>query len=99
MLEICRIDLSDYQIPIFTSADSNLYPSAGVLIFQATWDYLPGFLLNNLQHFPNRESRRFLRTIRVINKVSKRLIEEKREALLTGDKTSRDVMSVLGKFF
>ena len=33
----------------------------------------------------------------IINKVSKQLIEEKRGALLVGDNSSRDVMSVLGK--
>ena len=50
-----------------------------------------------MQYIPTREYTRFRHTLQVINKVSKQLIDQKSEDLLSGDKSSKDVMSVLGE--
>ncbi len=71
-------------------------PSRWNALFRASWSYLPNFLLDLVDYIPTREYKRFRHTTKVINKVSKRLIEEKTEALLSGGKTSKDVMSILG---
>ena len=60
------------------------------------WRYLPTKILDFVDYIPTREYTRFRRTAKVINKVSQQLIEEKTEALLAGDLTSKDAMSVLG---
>ncbi|GJE88905.1 cytochrome P450 [Phanerochaete sordida] len=76
-------------------ADSVLYPSRWSTIFRALWKFLPDWLLRYVRFIPTREYTRFRHTLNVINKVSKSLIDQKAADLLAGDKTSKDVMSVL----
>lgn len=81
------------------SVDSTLHPSTWNTIFQAVWAYLPQALLDYIRFIPTREYSRFLQSLKVVNKVSKTLIEQKSDMLLHGDKTSKDMMSVLGKTY
>ena len=60
---------------------------------------MPESILENIRYIPTREYQRFRHTERIMNAVSKRLIEEKSQALLAGDQSSRDIMSILGKNF
>ena len=76
--------------------DSNLYPPAWDRIFRACWEYLPSPLLDLVDYMPTREYSRFRRTTKLINKVSEQLINDKTEALLSGDVSGKDAMSVLG---
>ena len=78
------------------SIDSVMHPSKWNTLFRASWKYLPTFVLDFVDYIPTREYKRFRHTTKVINKVSKQLIEEKTEALLSGGQTSKDVMSILG---
>ena len=73
-----------------------MHPSKWNTLFRASWKYLPTFVLDFVDYIPTREYKRFRHTTKVINKVSKQLIEEKTEALLSGGQTSKDVMSILG---
>ncbi|KAF7791574.1 hypothetical protein EIP86_002590 [Pleurotus ostreatoroseus] len=75
--------------------DSVMHPSKWNTLFRASWKYLPTFVLDFVDYIPTREYKRFRHTTKVINKVSKQLIEEKTEALLSGGQTSKDVMSIL----
>nr|BAL05189.1 cytochrome P450 [Phanerodontia chrysosporium] len=76
-------------------ADSLLYPSAWSTIFRGLWRFIPDQLLFYVRYLPTREYTRFRYTLNIINKVSKSLIDQKSEDLLSGDKSSKDVMSVL----
>ena len=49
-----------------------------------------------MDYIPTKEYSRFRRTLRVVNRVSKQLIAEKRAALLAESTSSRDIFSVLG---
>ena len=64
------------------------------MLFQALWPYLPDTLLEYVRYIPTREYARFRRTLNLINRVSKELIDHK--SALSEDKSSKDVMSVLG---
>ncbi|KIP07386.1 hypothetical protein PHLGIDRAFT_19184 [Phlebiopsis gigantea 11061_1 CR5-6] len=76
-------------------SDSVLHLPPIEAVFEGLWTYLPRSLLDHVRHLPTRKYARFERTLRVMNKVSKQLIEQKSEMLLHGDKTTKDVMSVL----
>lgn len=56
-------------------------------------------LLEYVDRIPSREYKRFRHTIQTMNKVSTQLIQDKTENLLTGDKSNKDIMSVLGKLY
>lgn len=75
--------------------DSSLHPSVWNALFIATWPYLPTPLLDLVDYLPTREYSRYRHTINVINKVSKRLIDEKTQDVLKGDSSKKDAMSVL----
>ncbi|KAJ3539651.1 hypothetical protein NM688_g6334 [Phlebia brevispora] len=79
--------------------DSLMHPSGWNTLFKASWSYLPACVLDYVDYIPTREYKRFRQTMSVINKVSKRLIDEKTEALLNGGGSSKDVMSILGISF
>lgn len=82
---------------LHSSAESVLYPPIWNTVFQAFWAYIPDSILEYVRYIPTREYARFQYTLKVINKVSKQLIDQKSEELLAGGKTTKDVMSVLGK--
>ncbi|KIP03775.1 hypothetical protein PHLGIDRAFT_129943 [Phlebiopsis gigantea 11061_1 CR5-6] len=73
--------------------DSVLHPPLWNTVFQALWPYLPDGLLEYARYIPTREYTRFRQTLKLINKVSKQLIDHKSGQ--SEDKSSRDVMSVL----
>lgn len=86
-------------------ADSILEPPTWNALFRVTWRYLPNWVLDFVQYIPTREYKRFRRTLKVINGVSKTLVEnaitESRtlgasEGLDEKGRGKRDVMSVLG---
>lgn len=81
------------------SADSQLYPSLWNVLFQATWSVLPEPLLYYIRYMPSREYKRYRSTLKVMDKVSQQLIEERRRDFTAGDPDAsrKDVMSVLGK--
>lgn len=58
---------------------------------------MPDWMLYYVRHIPTREYARFKHTLRIINKVSKELIDQKSEDLLTDDKSDKDVISILGE--
>ena len=66
-------------------------------MFRATWKYLPTWILDYVDYIPTREYSRFRRTAKLMNSVSKQLVDEKTEAQLSGDVSAKDVMSVLGQ--
>ncbi|KIP03776.1 hypothetical protein PHLGIDRAFT_31651 [Phlebiopsis gigantea 11061_1 CR5-6] len=76
-------------------SDSMLHLPAWNVVFEGLWTYLPRSLVECIRYMPTREYSRFARTLRVVNRVSKQLVEQKSEMLLHGDKTNKDVMSVL----
>ncbi|KIP05242.1 hypothetical protein PHLGIDRAFT_163819 [Phlebiopsis gigantea 11061_1 CR5-6] len=76
-------------------SDSTLHPPAWDLIFKRLWSYIPQPILEFMDYIPTREYNRFRRTLRVVNGVSKQLVEEKKAALLTESRSSRDIFSVL----
>lgn len=78
------------------SADSILHPPLWNTLFQALWPYLPDALLEYVRYIPTREYARFRRTLSLINKVSKQLIDHKSQLSEDSDTSSKDVMSVLG---
>ena len=79
-----------------SSLDTTLHPAKWNIIFRAMWRYLPTALLDLVDYIPTKEYTRFRRTTKIINKVSKQLIDEKTDALLAGDMTGKDAMSILG---
>lgn len=60
------------------------------------WYFLPRPLLDLVHYIPTKEYTRFRRCKLVVDKVSKQLVDEKREALLAESKSNRDIFSVLG---
>ncbi|EKM52320.1 uncharacterized protein PHACADRAFT_260638 [Phanerochaete carnosa HHB-10118-sp] len=76
-------------------SDSVMYPSAWNAIFQTLWNFTPDWMLYYVRHVPTREYVRFKHTLQIINGVSKELIDQKSEDLLDGDKSNKDVMSIL----
>ena len=58
---------------------------------------MPQFLLDYTKLIPTRENKRFRQTSKVIDAVAKELVDEKGQALLAGDQSSRDIMSVLSE--
>ena len=81
------------------SIDSNLYPTAWNVLFQATWNYIPESILKRVHYLPTREYTRFRHALRVTNQVAKRLIGEKSATVHADDKSNKDIMSVLGTPF
>ncbi|KAJ3554565.1 hypothetical protein NM688_g3039 [Phlebia brevispora] len=79
--------------------DSVMHRSKLDTLFRASWNYLPTWVLDYVDYIPTREYKRFRHTSSVIDKVSKRLIDEKTEALLSGGGSSKDAMSILGITF
>ena len=66
------------------------------MVFRAMWKYIPNPILELVKYIPSREYARSRDMLGVVNRVSKQLIDEKAAALLDGDKSRRDIMSVLG---
>lgn len=79
------------------SVDSVLYPAKWNTVFRALWGYVPAALLNFVKYLPTREYARFRRTLGIINRESERLVTEKSAGLLAGDKSAKDIMSILGR--
>ncbi|GJE93558.1 cytochrome P450 [Phanerochaete sordida] len=75
--------------------DSRMRPPKWDLLFKRTWYFLPKSLYPLIQHVPTREFMRFHRCKVVVDRVSQRLINEKREAVLAESQSSRDIFSVL----
>ncbi len=46
---------------------------------------------------PGKDHARFRRTLKIINEYSKKLIDEKTEAVLAGNEKKKDIMSILGE--
>ena len=78
-------------------SESSLYPTSWNIVFRALWKYLPEWMLDYIRYIPTREYTRIMKTVNVISRVSRKLIEEKTSALLAGNQDSRDVLSVLGE--
>lgn len=73
-----------------------MYPTKWNTMFMAMWRYLPTAVLDCIDYIPARQYTRFRRAVKIINKASKQLIHGKTEALLSGDMSGKDAMSVLG---
>lgn len=76
-----------------------LYAAKWKTIFQASWKYLPTWLTNYVEYVPTREYIRFRRTLKIIGRIAKDLIDKKASESCEDDKKSKDVMSILGSFF
>lgn len=100
MLSVCRaFGCLSLLTSVISSVDSSLFPAAWNTLFQASWKWFPEFILHHIRYIPTREYRRIRQTLQVTDRLAKRLVDEKSEALLAGDEHSRDVMSVLGTSF
>lgn len=66
-------------------------------VFRAMWQFLPSAALDLIKYIPTREYFRFRETLKVVNRVAKELIDEKAAVSLSGDKSRKDIMSVLGQ--
>ena len=84
---------------ILSSADSMLHPPKWDILFKALWHYIPERILHYVKYIPTREYSRFRRTLNLIENVSRGLVNEKREAYLSGDAKSKDIMTLLGMYF
>lgn len=94
-----RGDALDTDLRSRSSRDSVMHPSGAILIFRSLWHYLPDSLIRLTDYLPTREARRFRRTVTVINRLSKKLINEKTQACLDRkDENLRDIMSILGEY-
>lgn len=79
------------------SADAIPYPSKLTLLFHSFWYLIPMPILKFVQYTPTKDHIRFRRTMKVINKFAKDLIDEKTEAVLAGKgDNKKDIMSILG---
>lgn len=58
---------------------------------------MPESVLNLVPYLPTREYKRFKQTLGIINRASEQFIAEKAAASLAGDKTRKDIMSILGQ--
>lgn len=75
--------------------DSVLYPARWKELFQASWRYLPDWLTDYVEYVPTREYKRFRRTLKIIGRIAKDLIDKKASVSSEDDKASKDVMSIL----
>ncbi|OJT07986.1 Cytochrome P450 4F5 [Trametes pubescens] len=79
-------------------ADAIPFPSKLTLLFRHLWRYIPMPILAFVQYVPTKEHIRFRRTLKVINKFARDLINEKTEAVLAGkNENKKDMMSILVK--
>ena len=80
-------------------ADSQLHPRLWMILFRASWKWLPHRLLNLVGYIPTREYKRFRHTRKVVDKVSTVLVENAIEEAKSVEieKGRKDVMSVLGE--
>ncbi|KAI0721412.1 PAH-inducible cytochrome P450 monooxygenase PC-PAH 1 [Cerioporus squamosus] len=77
-------------------ADSIAFPSKFTLIFRALWYYIPTPILKYVKYLPGKDHARLRKTLKLINEYSKKLIDEKTEAVLAGgDEKKKDIMSIL----
>lgn len=91
-----RLDLLFHDRRYFGSLDSVLYPARWKELFQASWRYLPDWLTDYVEYVPTREYKRFRRTLKIIGRIAKDLIDKKASVSSEDDKASKDVMSILG---
>ncbi|OCH85106.1 PAH-inducible cytochrome P450 monooxygenase PC-PAH 1 [Obba rivulosa] len=78
--------------------DSFLFPSKVTMLFRYMWKFIPGPILRFVDYLPTRESTRFRRTLKVINRLAEDLIAEKTQACLAGKaENKRDILSILVK--
>ncbi|KZS99422.1 cytochrome P450 [Laetiporus sulphureus 93-53] len=76
--------------------DSVMHPSKGTLLFRSVWPYIPEKLLRYAVYIPTTENKRLRDSLKTINSLSRRLINEKTEKLLhSEDKRRKDIMSIL----
>lgn len=80
-----------------SSVDSLLYPTKLNSLFRALWPYIPKPLLKFVEYVPTRDKIRYRNTLKVINRISKDLIFAKSQVMLAGDKSQKDIMSVVGE--
>ncbi|TFK92813.1 PAH-inducible cytochrome P450 monooxygenase PC-PAH 1 [Polyporus arcularius HHB13444] len=78
-------------------ADSIAFPSTFTVLFQRLWYYIPTPILKYVKYMPGKDHARFRRTLKIINEYSKKLIDEKTEAVLAGNEKKKDIMSILVK--
>ncbi|OCH89199.1 PAH-inducible cytochrome P450 monooxygenase PC-PAH 1 [Obba rivulosa] len=79
-------------------SDSFLFPPKATILFRSFWKFIPPRILRFVEYLPTRESIRFRRTLRVVSRLSAKLIAEKTEACLAGKaENKRDIMSILVK--
>ncbi|KAI8989230.1 PAH-inducible cytochrome P450 monooxygenase PC-PAH 1 [Trametes punicea] len=79
-------------------ADAMPFPPRATLLFRYFWKWIPMPFLKFVRYIPTKEHIRLRRTLDIINKFSKELIDEKTEAVLAGkDEKKKDIMSILVK--
>ncbi|EKM52322.1 uncharacterized protein PHACADRAFT_211594 [Phanerochaete carnosa HHB-10118-sp] len=78
-------------------ADSQLYPSVWSMVFQAMWSLIPEPLLFYIRYLPTRENARYRYTLKVMDKLSGKLIKERSREVAAGnpDVSRKDVLSLL----
>ena len=89
---------SDTEYRISPSKDTGLYPSAGTLLWRATWPYLPAALLNLMKYTPTALYGRLRRLNALFEEVGRPLYKASAEDWDGSREEKRDVMSVLSKY-
>lgn len=79
------------------SADSLLFPTKITVLFRSLWGLIPNRLLRYVEYLPTRENIRFRHTLKVVNRLSAKIIAEKTKARIQKkDEKERDMMSIFG---
>ena len=72
-----------------------MHPRKWDVLFKATWKWMPESLLAFVKYIPTREYTRFRKTLKIIEGVSRQLVADKKQAYLSGEAKSKDIMSIL----
>jgi hypothetical protein len=79
------------------SADSNLFPPKGAILFAASWAYVPERILRFVEYLPARQFYRFRQFLLHGKRLGKDLINNK-AASIDAKQKSRDILSILGPY-
>ncbi|KAF7979342.1 hypothetical protein HWV62_42767 [Athelia sp. TMB] len=76
------------------SADSNLHPPPGAILFAQSWQFIPESILHFVEYLPARQFVRFRQFLTVGKRLGKDLIDNK-AASTDSKQKSRDILSIL----
>lgn len=74
-----------------------MHPSNFEIIFRGIWRFLPLSATQLVRYIPYGGFLHLRKLVQLINKTAEQLVKEKSDAVLAGDNTRKDIMSVLGQ--